>query len=75
MLRVKKGLCAPLRLSSMLSWPATGTTQMDRISGEDIRLEEWRTGRAENPGKAQARGVVRARKTRPAASTEAMLSP
>src|SRR3712207_3474345 len=26
MLRVKKGPCAPLRLSSMLSCPATGTT-------------------------------------------------
>src|SRR5258707_9860426 len=25
-LRVKNGPCAPLKLSSMLSWPATGTT-------------------------------------------------
>ena len=32
-LRVKKGACAPLRLSSMLSRPATGMTRMDVIWG------------------------------------------
>src|SRR3984957_337259 len=32
-LRVKNGPCAPLRLSSMLSWPATGTTVIPVITG------------------------------------------
>ena len=32
MLRVKKGPCAPLRLSSMLSCPATGMTRIDVIA-------------------------------------------
>ena len=34
MLRVKNGPCAPLRLSSMLSRPATGTTCMPVIRGD-----------------------------------------
>ena len=33
MLRVKNGPCAPLRLSSMLSWPATGTTSISVTIG------------------------------------------
>src|SRR5690606_37212096 len=33
MLRVKYGACAPLRLSSMLSCPATGTTRMPVTTG------------------------------------------
>src|ERR1035441_3625693 len=32
-LRVKSGACAPLRLSSMLSRPATGMTRICRITG------------------------------------------
>src|SRR5579859_1319695 len=32
-LRVKKGPCAPLRLSSMESWPATGVTCMSTTVG------------------------------------------
>src|SRR5271156_6516360 len=33
--RVKYGACAPLRFSSMLSWPATGITRMLVTRGED----------------------------------------
>src|SRR4051794_20878545 len=33
-LRVKKGPCAPLRLSNMLSCPATGTTSTEEIFGD-----------------------------------------
>jgi len=48
---------------------------MDRITGEDISVEEWSAGELETRGKVQARGFVRARTTSPAANTEAMESP
>src|SRR3954447_13656385 len=37
-LRVKNGACAPLRFSSMLSCPATGTTRISRMIGASDRL-------------------------------------
>src|SRR3954451_2958461 len=36
--RVKKGPCAPLRFSNMLSWPATGITDMSRTTGVLISI-------------------------------------
>ena len=54
MLRVKNGPCAPLRLSSMLSSPATGTTRMSVTAGEPlaaavsigvVRGAPWKSGR------------------------------
>ncbi|UUZ97905.1 hypothetical protein LJK87_21870 [Paenibacillus sp. P25] len=35
-MRVKKGACAPLRLSSMLSWPATWITSISLMTGVPV---------------------------------------
>src|SRR5215813_13097820 len=40
-LRVKNGPCAPLRLSSMLSWPATGTTVSSVTTGVLADCDAW----------------------------------
>jgi hypothetical protein len=40
-LRVKKGACAPLRFSNMLSRPATGTTRMA------VTMGVWKFGMGE----------------------------
>jgi hypothetical protein len=39
MLRVKNGPCAPLRLSSIASRPATGTTRTLRTTGVELIAE------------------------------------
>jgi hypothetical protein len=41
MFRVKKGPCAPLKLSSMPSWPATGMTCIRVTTGVE---EDWDMG-------------------------------
>src|SRR5262247_3424148 len=38
MLRVKNGPCAPLRFNNMLSWPATGTTDISVTTGASSEL-------------------------------------
>ena len=49
MLRVKKGPCAPLKLSSMLSRPATGMTRMWVITGVVKVLALIRLPRSSRP--------------------------
>ena len=42
MLRVKQGAWAPLRVISMLSYPATGMTCMEVMTGEETDIDNLR---------------------------------
>ncbi|MNH37880.1 hypothetical protein D3C79_988380 [compost metagenome] len=87
MLRVKNGPWAPLRLSSMPSWPATGTTCMLVMTGAfavscgfifqslKSRIQAWSGAGLPSATAGAGFGVLRAANTMMAAMIEVAAKP